>query len=124
MLTVHERLTAPGVVIQLPRCRALARKAGVRSDCGHDPHQARLQATSWSPLDPEPESAQHKSSRIAALVTRTPGDEARGGKAFDEGDDLDLSAPRLNFAGADHGIYAVVAAPEYIARPDEFECLC
>ena len=48
--------------------------------------------------------------RLAALVPRTPGDEAGGGKAFDEGDDLDLSAPRLNFAGTDHGIYAVVAA--------------
>ena len=64
MLTAHERLTAPGVVFHLPRCRARARKAAVRSDCGHDPREARLQAPSRSPLQPRSESAQLNSSHL------------------------------------------------------------
>ena len=43
-MTAHERLTAPGAAIHLPRCRARARKADVRSGYGHDPREARLQS--------------------------------------------------------------------------------
>jgi hypothetical protein len=63
VLTAHERLTAPGVVIHFPRCRARARNAGVRSECGHGLRQARLQAPLQPPLPPKPDSAPHDSSR-------------------------------------------------------------
>ena len=43
MLTARERLTAPGVVIHLPRCCAPARYAGVRSECGYGLREARLE---------------------------------------------------------------------------------
>jgi hypothetical protein len=64
-LTAHERLTVPRVVIHLPHCCAPARKAGVRSECGYGPREARLQAPPRPPLQPQPESAQLNSSRLA-----------------------------------------------------------
>ena len=66
-MTARERLTAPGVGIHFPRCRACARKAGVRSVYGHDPREPRLQASSRPPLQPEPESVQRDSSRLPDL---------------------------------------------------------
>jgi hypothetical protein len=43
VLTTRERLTAPGVVIHLPRCCAPARYAGVRFECGYGPREACLE---------------------------------------------------------------------------------
>jgi len=65
VLTAHERLTAPGVVIHYPRCRARARKAGLRSGWAYDPRQARLQLPLRITLPPKPESGPHDSSPLA-----------------------------------------------------------
>ena len=62
MLTAHERRTAPSVVLYLPRCCALARKAGVRLGCGHVPRQAPSQLTFRPALQSKPASAQPDSS--------------------------------------------------------------
>jgi hypothetical protein len=70
VLTAHERLTVLRVVIHLPRCCAPARKAGVRSECGYDPREARLQAPSRPPLQPEQESAQPESSHPAHPIPK------------------------------------------------------
>ncbi len=64
MLTVHERLAVLCVVIHPPRCCASACKAGVRSECGDSPREARLQAPFRPPLQPEPEPAQLNPSRL------------------------------------------------------------
>ena len=45
MLTVHERLTALGLLLHLPRRCALARRVAVRLDCRHNPPEAPLQTT-------------------------------------------------------------------------------
>jgi hypothetical protein len=62
VLTARERLTAPGVVIHLPHCCAPACYAGVRSECGYGPREARLQTSSRPPLQSKSDSAQLNSS--------------------------------------------------------------
>jgi hypothetical protein len=64
-LTAPERLTAPGVVIHLPSCRALARKASVRSECDHNLREPRLLAPPQPLPQMEPKSVQLDSSRLA-----------------------------------------------------------
>ena len=64
-MTAHERLTGPGVIVHLlPGC-ALARKAGVRFDCGHDPRKTTLQLPSRHPLQPKLASGQPDSFHLA-----------------------------------------------------------
>jgi hypothetical protein len=58
VLTAHESLIVPGVVIRPPRCRAHACNAGVRSAYGHEPRKVHLQALVRLPLPPKPASAQ------------------------------------------------------------------
>jgi hypothetical protein len=66
VLTAHEKLTAPGVVIHLPRAVVLTHaKAGVRSGLAHDPREARPQSLLQTPLPPKPGSAPHDSSHLA-----------------------------------------------------------
>jgi hypothetical protein len=63
-MTAHEILTAPRVVLHLPRRCALARKVAVRPDCGHGPRDVRLRCRRWNPLPSKPEFAPHASSHL------------------------------------------------------------
>jgi hypothetical protein len=62
VLTAHERLTAPGVVIHLPRCRARARKSRRAFWLGPRPSQ------SSSAIDAPAFTSAENSVRPARLV--------------------------------------------------------
>ena len=61
MLTAHERHTASGILIHLPRCRALAREADVRLVAAAAPRQVLLPLPSPALL---PSKTRVRSARI------------------------------------------------------------
>ena len=65
MLTAHESLTTPGVVLHLPRCCALARKAGVRLGWGPRHSRSPFQLPFRPLLQPKPASAEPDASHFA-----------------------------------------------------------
>ena len=65
MLTAHERLTAPGVVLHLPRCCALAREAGVRLIAARPSRSASASCRPGLHFQPKPDSAPPDWSRLA-----------------------------------------------------------
>jgi hypothetical protein len=68
-MTAHEILTAPRVVLHLPRRCALARKVGVRSGWAHVPRKVRLKSPLWIPLQSKLESAPYDSTRLSQTAS-------------------------------------------------------